>query len=73
MEKYEVTLFKPYPFVVGQKIRIEDGPRRGDWEVVDVSERKITLKCPVSHREFAWNRFCYVTETRQGDVWPQPD
>ncbi len=70
MEKHEVTLFKPFPFVVGQKIRIEGGPRGGDWEVVGLSDRKVTLRCPISKREFAWNRFCYATETRADEVWP---
>lgn len=70
MEKHEVILFKPFPFVVGQKIRIEGGPRGGDWEVVGVSDRKVTLRCPISKREFAWNRFCYETEKRSGEVWP---
>jgi hypothetical protein len=55
----KVVTFRPYPFRVGEKIHIEDGPRRGDWEVVGVSEQKVKLRCPVSHREFEWARFCY--------------
>ncbi len=34
--------FRSYPFRVGEKIHIEDGPRRGDWEVVGVSEASFT-------------------------------
>jgi len=66
-----VIFFRPYPFVPGQKIHIEDGPRRGDWLVVGTDERKVTLRCPVSGREFAWDRFCYVTEEREAE-FPAP-
>jgi len=72
MEKTPVVIFRSYPFEVGQKITIEDGPRHGDWEVVGVSARKVKLRCPISKREFEWDRFCYRTETRD-DVWPHPD
>jgi hypothetical protein len=68
-----VTLFKSYPFKIGQKIYIEDGPRRGDWEVVGTSERKIKLRCPISKREFEWNRFCYFAEDASDSPWPHPD
>lgn len=68
-----VAVFKPYPFYVGKRIFIEAGPRRGDWEVIDVNDRKVTLRCPISKREFQWNRFCYlVAETAEGP-WPHPD
>ncbi len=68
-----VTVFRPYPFEIGQKIYIEDGPRRGDWEVVGLSERKVRLRCPISKREFEWNRFCYFTEEASDSPWPHPD
>ena len=70
MAIHDVTVFKPYPFAVGQKILIDGGPRKGDWEVVSVSDRKVTLRCPFSRREFDWNRFCYVVEERAGVAWP---
>ncbi len=70
MTTHDVTMFKPYPFAVGQKINIEDGPRKGDWEVVAVSDRKVKLRCPFSKKEFDWNRFCYVVAQRQGVQWP---
>jgi hypothetical protein len=69
MTKHSVTIFKPFDFTVGQKIRIEGGKRHGDWEVVGVSDAKVKLRCPISKREFEWARFCYVTETRE-DTWP---
>lgn len=68
-----VTVFEPYPFKVGQKIRIEGKNRHGDWEVVAVADSKVTLRCPISHREFEWSNFCYVVEEKQDEVWPQPD
>ncbi len=73
MDKINITLFKPYPFKEGQKINIDGGPRKGDWEVVEVSEHKVTLRCPVSHKEFKWGRFCYFEEKRDVEEWPQTD
>lgn len=67
---YRVTIFRPYPFTPGQKIRIEGTRRRGDWEVTKVSENKVTLRCPVSHREFEWDIFCYAAEERDSAPWP---
>lgn len=69
MAKRLVTVFRPYDFRPGQQIRVEEGPRRGDWEVISCSERKVTLRCPVSGREFAWDRFCYLVEEREAE-WP---
>jgi hypothetical protein len=69
--KYKVTFFKPYPFFEGQKIHIEGGRRNGDWEVIGLTDRKVKLRCPVSLKEFEWNRFCYFVEDREGVLWPQ--
>ena len=71
MEHQKVTVFKPYPFQSGQKIRIESGKRQGDWEVIGTSETKVTLRCPISGRQFEWDRFCYLTDEKADDVWPQ--
>jgi hypothetical protein len=71
MKKHEVIVFKPYPVKVGQKLHIDGGVRKGDWEVIGVSDTKVKLRCPVSFREFEWNRFCYFVEERSGVVWPQ--
>lgn len=73
MAEHKVTIFKPYPFSAGQKINIDGGPRNGDWEVVAVSDRKVKLRCPISNREFEWNRFCYFSEEREQVAWPQED
>lgn len=73
MEKHDVAVFKPYAFKTGQRIHIEEGPRKGDWEVLDTTERKVRLRCPISSREFEWDRFCYLVETRTGVEWPQRD
>ncbi len=69
MSPDKITLFTPYPFTVGQKIRITAGHRAGDWLVVAVSEKKVTLRCPVSRREFEWDRFCYQSGESDGP-WP---
>lgn len=73
MEKHNVCIFKPYPFEVGEKITIVSGPRRGDWEVIEVSERKVKLRCPISAREVEWDRFCYLLEKLDGVHWPYLD
>ncbi len=70
MKKHNVVIFRPYPFTIGQKIRIEGGKRKGDWEVTGVSDHKVKLRCPVSRREFEWNRFCYFTEEHAKEQWP---
>lgn len=73
MAIHDVTVFNPYPFQVGQKINIQDGPRKGDWEVVAVTDRKVKLRCPFSKREFDWNRFCYTVEEKRGVTWPSEE
>ena len=73
MSTHKVTIFTPYPFERGQKIHIADGPRRGDWEVMEVGDRKVKLRCPISFREFEWDRFCYFSEDRDQMEWPQKD
>ena len=70
MEKYKVTIFKPYPFQVGQKIRIDGSTRSGDWEVTDINEHKVTLRCPLSNKEYTWDLFCYFTEEKDDAPWP---
>lgn len=70
MAKEKIAVFEPYPFSVGEKIRIDGGRRRGDWLVVGVDDLKVTLRCPVSGREFAWNRFCYLTRQEEVADWP---
>jgi len=73
MTTHRVIIFKPFPFEVGQKIHIDGGPRGGDWEVLDVTDRKVKLRCPVSFKEFNWDRFCYFTEEQDGVEWPKRD
>ncbi len=70
MQKHKVTIFKPYPFQVGQKIRIEWSTREGDWEIADVTERKVTLHCTLSNKEYTWDLFCYFTEEKDDTPWP---
>ena len=69
-EETEVTVFRYYPFRVGEKIHIEDGPRKGDWEVVSVDDRKVLLRCPVTKKEFKWDRFCFFVE-KKVQKWPK--
>ncbi|WP_339133643.1 MAG: hypothetical protein WGN25_13315 [Candidatus Electrothrix sp. GW3-4] len=62
-----VLFFKQYPLAPGQKIHIEDGPRKGDWLVIKVDEKKVVLRCPISGTEVSWNRFCYFSEERKAE------
>jgi hypothetical protein len=73
MTKQRVAVFKPYPFSEGEKIRIEGGPRKGDWEIISLSERKVKLRCPISGREVEWDRFCFHAETLDESPWPLED
>lgn len=66
---HDVTVFKPYPFKEGQKIRIEGSRRSGDWEVVQLTDTKVTLRCPISKKEVNWDRFCYHIEDKNMK-WP---
>lgn len=68
-----VLILRPYPVRVGQKITIEAGPRRGDWEIIEVGERKLRLRCPISHQELDCDRFCYVVTEAAGIPWPHRD
>lgn len=70
MPRHTVTMFRQYPFAIGEKITISSGPRAGDWEVKDLTDRTVILRCPVSDREFAWDRFCYQVEKKENEQWP---
>jgi len=65
-----VAVFTPYPFVIGEKINISQGHRRGDWMVVGIDDRKVTLRCPVSGKEYSWDKFCYLVEPQERS-WPE--
>ena len=73
MSTHAVVVFKQYPFEIDKKICIADGPRAGDWLVIGISERKVKLRCPVSGREFEWDRFCYLIDEQLDREWPQKD
>jgi len=67
--EHNVAVFKPYPFKIGEKINIKGSKRSGDWEVIDLSDTKVTLRCPISKKEYKWTRFCYHIEDKQME-WP---
>lgn len=70
---HTVTFFTPCDLKPGQKIRITDSKRKGDWEVVKMGDLKMTLRCPVSGKEMTWDRFCCFLEEKQDQPWPAPD
>jgi len=65
----EVSCLAPYPFVEGEHINISAGKRQGDWLVVAVGETDVTLRCPISGKEFTWQNFCYFVEKNE-QPWP---
>ena len=69
----KVINFRPYPLEPGDKIRIDGSPRGGDWLVLDVTDRKMKLKCPVSGVEVEWDRFCALSEIGVDQEWPKKD
>lgn len=69
-KEHRVLIFKPYPFKVGDKIFIEGGSISGDWEIIEVRERQVRLRCPVSHKEIERERFFYLVEERDREPWP---
>lgn len=69
--RHDVTVFTPYVFRIGQKIRIETGRRKGDWEIAAIGEHTVTLGCPISKKEFEWAKFCYLAAEMKDEVWPQ--
>lgn len=68
---HDVAVFSPYPFKIGQKIRIENSRRAGDWEIADIGDHTVTLRCPISKKEFKWNKFCYLVDKEKNTVWPR--
>lgn len=64
----EIEVFRPYAFRVGQRMRIEGGPRAGDWEVVGLDEGHVKLRCPVTGRQVRWALFCYQAGPGQSAV-----
>jgi hypothetical protein len=73
VESHTVAVFSPFDFKKGQKINISSGPRKGDWEVVHATDKKVKLRCPFSLKEFEWDHFCYHVEDYKVSQWPQPD
>lgn len=71
MATHRVIVFKVYPLETGQKIRIDEGPRRGDWEVIGLSDRKMRLRCPVTLKEVEWDRFCCLVHDLEVEEWPE--
>jgi hypothetical protein len=64
-------VFRPYPFQVGQRITIEGGSRRRDWEVIGLGPDKVRLRCPLTHKEVEWVTFCFLTADDPDRPWPE--
>ena len=66
----KVLVFGPYKFKPGQKIYINGGKRKGDWEIIDYDGEKVTLQCPVSGIKITVNQFCFLVDEAMQE-WPQ--
>jgi len=69
--RHDVAVFTPYVFSIRQRIRIEMGRRKGDWEIAAIGDHTVTLRCPISKKEFEWAQFCYLAAEMKDEVWPQ--
>ncbi len=68
--RHRVLIFRLYPLQLGDKIFFQDGPRRGDWQVIEVGPRKLRLKCPVSFKELECDHLYTFVEERPNEPWP---
>ena len=68
---HDVAVFEPYPFCVGQKIRIENSRRAGAWEIAAGGDNTGPLRCPISNKTFDWNKFCDLVAEEEDAVWPR--
>ncbi|MHC1742989.1 MAG: hypothetical protein AB9873_08160 [Syntrophobacteraceae bacterium] len=73
MSQHDVYRFRLFPLRVGNKIHIDGGNLRGDWEVVGVGDRKVRLRCPVSGREVERDLFHAFVSLQKGVEWPEHD
>ena len=73
MPTEKVILFRSYPLEAGLRIRIDSGPRAGDWEVVSADKSKVKLRCPISGKEYEWDRFVYFVGEDSEAEWPQKE
>lgn len=58
-------VFETYPVKPGDRIFINDGPWKGDWDIVEVSDRKVKVKCPFKGDEYEWKRRLFVFKGEQ--------
>jgi len=49
-------VFEPYHLKIGDRILITDGPWKGDWDIIELSDKKIKVKCPFKGTELEWKR-----------------
>jgi len=41
----------------------------GDWEIIDLTPLKVTLRCPVSGKELTKDRMFFFTQEKKAQ-WP---
>ena len=62
---YRTTIFEPYPFRVGERIKRRRKGKLEDWDVIAVTADEVIVKCPFHGMELTWkrNQFWYAGET----------
>ena len=53
---YRTTIFEPYPFRVGERIKRRRKGKLEDWDVIAVTDDEVTVKCPFHGMELTWKR-----------------
>jgi hypothetical protein len=50
------TIFEPYPFTVGERILRRRKGKLEDWDVIEINDNEIKVKCPFHGTELTWKR-----------------
>lgn len=56
MEEQAKTVFRPYPFKIGERIVRDRQGKLEDWDVIAVSAEAIVVKCPFHGMELTWKK-----------------
>ncbi len=62
------TIFEPYPFRVGERIKRRRKGKLEDWEVIAVDNETVTVRCPFHGLELTWKRNCFWSAAEPGSA-----
>ncbi|NIA19627.1 MAG: hypothetical protein GWP07_04225 [Xanthomonadaceae bacterium] len=55
------VVFSQYSFTVGQRIIRQRGDKMEDWDVIQVTDDEVTVKCPFHGDVLTWKRKTFWT------------